>query len=595
MIPRKSVNISDSWDLSPLFHEVSETTGAREVVAGYLGKVSPFVGTLHTGAARVREAFDLYFKTFRELERIYTFAHLRSDEDKSNTDNLALLEQAIALYTKAATEWSFLTPELLSLPDDKITEYRSSAELQEYRRSFEEIVRYKPHTLSAPEEKLLSAAGEVLSSADRIFSQLNNVDLKFGEITSAADRKPLTHGTFSIFLKSKERSIRELAFNQYYQEFDDHKNTIATTLLSSIKRDVFVARSKNYKNARARALFAENLEDQVYDNLVSTVSDSLGSLHDYYKLRADKLGLSPTFLYDTYVPLVDEIEKEHSFDEASEMICSAFAPLGEEYVSTLRRGLFTDRWVDRYENIGKRSGAYSSGCYDSPPYMLMNYHPNNFHDIFTLAHEAGHSMHTYFANKNQPYHLHDYTIFTAEVASTVNEQLLMNYLRTKFVSDKTMTAYLVNQHIDDIKSTLFRQTMFAEFEQESHAIAERDEPVTLDTFRSIYRKLLEKYFGPAVTIRDIDELECLRIPHFYSAFYVFKYATGLSAAIDISARILCGEKGAVDSYLQFLKSGGSKYPLELLQIAGVDLSKPAPIKSAMKKFGQLVEELRGLI
>jgi oligoendopeptidase F len=593
MIPRKDIKISDSWDLSPLFHEVSETSLARGKVREYLEEVRPFPGSLGRSAARVREAFDLYFKTFRELERIYTFAQLRSDEDKSNTDNLALLEQAIALYTKAATEWSFLTPELLSLPDNKIEEFRVSSELGDYRRNFEEIVRYKPHTLSAVEERLLSSAGEVLSSADRIFSQLNNVDLKFGEL--GADRRPLTHGTFSIYLKSKDRAVREQAFNQYYQEFDDHKNTIATTLSLSIKRDIFLGKIKNYKNARARALFAENLQEDVYDNLVSTVSDSLGVLHGYYQLRREKLGLKESFLYDTYVPLVEEIEREHSFDEAAELICAALAPLGEEYVAVLRRGFFDERWVDRYENIGKRSGAYSSGCYDSPPYMLMNYHPNNFHDIFTLAHEAGHSMHTYFANKNQPYHHHDYTIFTAEVASTVNEQLLMNYLRKKFAGDKTMTAYLVNQHVDDIKSTLFRQTMFAEFEQEIHATAERDEPITLDTFRGLYRGLLEKYFGPAVTIREIDELECLRIPHFYSAFYVFKYATGLSAAIDISARILDGEKNSVENYLGFLRSGGSRYPLELLQLAGVDLSKPAPIKSAMTKFGELVAELRALV
>ena len=595
IIPRKTVKISDAWDLSPLFRELSEWRKGKDYATELLGGTTAFRGTLGGSATRVREAFELYFKTFRELEKVYTYAHLRSDEDKSNNENLALLEEAIALYTKAATEWSFLTPELLSLTDDKIEAYRNSPELRDYRRNFDEIVRYKPHTLSAVEEKLLSSAGEVLSSADRIFSQLNNVDLKFGELGADNERKPLTHGTFSIFVKSKDRTVREQAFNQYYQEFDDHKNTIATTLSSSIKRDVFLAKTKNYPNARAKALFAENLEGEVYDNLIGTVSDSLSVLHGYYELRREKLGLKEAFLYDTYVPLVDEIEREHSFDEASEMICEAFAPLGDEYVSILRQGLLSDRWVDRYENIGKRSGAYSSGCYDSPPYMLMNYHPNNFHDIFTLAHEAGHSMHTYFAGKNQPYHQHDYTIFTAEVASTVNEQLLMDYLRKKFVADKTMTTYLVNQHVDDIKATLFRQTMFAEFEQQTHATAEREEPVTLDTFRGIYRKLLEKYFGPAVTIRDLDELECLRIPHFYSAFYVFKYATGLSAAIDIGARILAGEKNSVENYLSFLKSGGSKYPLELLRVAGVDLSKPDAIRSAMKKFGELVTELKALV
>jgi len=381
--------------------------------------------------------------------------------------------------------------------------------------------------------------------------------------------------------------------HQFYEEFQDHQFTLASSLAYSVKADVFRARARNYPSALEASLFRDDVPMTVYDGLISAVRKNLAPLFRYYDLRRRVLELDELHHYDTYVPLVAEIDSRISFDEAIEKILAAFAPLGPEYTTTLSEGL-RGRWCDRYETKGKRSGAFSSGSFGAPPYILMNYKSDVFSDVYTLAHEAGHSMHTWFAQRSQTFQDYDYPIFLAEVASTFNEELLTHHLLQN-TEDKKMRAYIINRQIDDIRGTLFRQTMFAEFEKIIHAIEERGDALTLDVFKSEYHALLQAYFGEAVVLDPQLDLECLRIPHFYNAFYVYKYATGISAAVALSERVLAKESGSVENYLNFLKSGGSKFPLETLQSAGVDMTTSAPIESTLRLFDRRLTELESLL
>jgi oligoendopeptidase F len=404
----------------------------------------------------------------------------------------------------------------------------------------------------------------------------------------------LGHSSLSRFLHAPVRAVRKNAFHTYYEQYESHKNTLAATLNGSVQRDVYYAKARGFASARAAALFADNVPISVYDNLISTVRSHLPVLHRYYALRQKALKLRSLHHYDTYVPLIGEIRQRHTWDQAVEAVVEALAPLGEEYTQELRRGLTTGRWCDRYPNRGKQSGAFSSGSYDGQPYILMNYQPDVLDHVFTLAHEAGHSMHSYYSARSQPYQYYNYTIFVAEVASTFNEQLLLRHMVTKAKDDRTR-AYLISHAIDEIRGTIIRQTMFAEFEKEAHALVEAGEPLTVETLRRTYRKLLEAYFGPEFAIDAELELECVRIPHFYRAFYVYKYATGLSAAIALSQRVLNGGAAELRDYLGFLQGGCSEFPLDLLRGAGVDMEKPGPVATAMESFGGLVRELEALI
>lgn len=591
MIIRDQVSEQDSWNLDPLYSNLADWKKDFSLVEQQLEKVSDHRGTLGLGVAKLGEAIELYLQMNRVLEKVYVYTHLRSDQDTGNSENLGRHDQAVNLAARVGEAWSFFTPELLELSDDKIQEYLTAEPLREYRRLLREVLRYKPHTLSQQEEQILAAGAEIFGSCDKIFSQLNNADLTFPPVRVKGEDVDLSHGTYTLFLKNEDREVRAEAFKNYYSAFDSHKNTIAATLAGSIKKNIYLAKTKRYHSSREASLFSDDVPVSVYDNLIETVSNNLAPLHRYYEVRKKLLAIPSLRIYDTYVPLVSDVHVRHSYEEAANLVLKSVQPLGKEYATVLKGGLLADRWVDRFENKGKRSGAYSSGCFDSPPYILMNYKEDSFNDVFTLAHEAGHSMHTYFSSKHQPYQDHNYTIFVAEVASTLNEQLLCHHLENVFASDERMLAYLINHQIDDIKSTLYRQTMFAEFEKMTHALAEEHEPLTVEALRDIYGKLLHKYFGPAVTVDALDELECLRIPHFYSAFYVYKYATGISAAIALSEQLLGGGEADQTRYLQFLKSGGSKYPLELLRDAGVDMAKPQPVESALRVFSSLVDKL----
>ena len=441
---------------------------------------------------------------------------------------------------------------------------------------------------------MLALGAATLDGYDDTFSQLTNVDMKFGMLVDDEQQeRPLTQSSYSSFLQKRDPALRKRAFHQFYAEFEDHQYTLAAALSYSVKADVFRARVRNFPSAREASLFRDDVPVTMYDRLIDAVHDGIPSMLRYYKLRQRVLKLDELHAYDTYVPLVPDIETRVSFDEAIEKVITALAPLGSEYVETLGRGL-RGRWCDRYETKGKRSGAFSSGSYGAPPYILMNYKDDVFSDVYTLAHEAGHSMHTWFSQKSQRFQDHDYPIFLAEVASTFNEELLTHFLLEQ-TSDAKMRAYIINRQIDDIRGTVFRQTMFAEFEKIIHAIEESGEALTLEVFKTEYRKLLNIYFGDAIVLDPQLDLECLRIPHFYSAFYVYKYATGLSAAVALSQRVLASESGAVEKYLAFLNSGGSKFPLDTLRDAGVDMTKPEPVRATVALFEQRVSELETIL
>jgi oligoendopeptidase F len=453
----------------------------------------------------------------------------------------------------------------------------------------------KPHTLTEREERLLALGSSALSGHHETFSQLTNVDMKFGTLKDEKDvERALSQSSFSSFLVQRDGEVRERAFRQFYTEFKDHQFTLAASLASSVRADVFRARARNHPSAREAALFYDDVPVSVYDNLISTVRAHLPALHRYYELRRRVLGLREIHHYDTYVPMVANIETRVSFDEAVNKVLDALEPLGDEYVGALAAGLQRERWCDRYETKGKRSGAFSSSSYGNPPFMMMNYKDDVFSDVYTLAHEAGHSMHSWFSQKHQAFQNYDYPIFSAEVASTFNEELLTHHLLEN-TDDSRMRAYLINRQIDDIRGTVYRQTMFAEFEKITHALEEAGEALTLDTFRAKYRELLDAYFGPNFAIDGELALECLRIPHFYSAFYVYKYATGMSAAVALSHKVLNGGASDVEAYLGFLKSGGSKFPIPTLRDAGVDMSSPEPVAKTLELFERRVTELENLL
>jgi oligoendopeptidase F len=588
---RKDVATGDKWDLAPLFEDDDQWEQSFKNAESGIDRYDSFRGRLGESIDRLVAAIAFHLESNRKIEKLYTYAHLKSDEDKANQHYLGMYQRAVNLHTRASEAASFLTPEIQQIPEQAMKAYRSAPECETYRFYLEKIVRYKPHTLGESEEQILAMSRDATASASQIFSQLDNVDLSFGSLSNeAGERIELTHGNFLTFLISPDRKMRQTVFAQYYRSYEDHQNTIAAALAGSIKKDLFYSRARNFKSCRAGALFGDNVPEAVYDNLIQTVRANLAPLFDYLRFRQKKLGLKNLHFYDTYVPLVSDIRFEMPFEQAVDICAAAVEPLGEAYAEILRDGLLGG-WVDRYENRGKRSGAYSSGCYDSPPYILLNYDRHNINSLYTLMHEAGHSMHSYYARKHQAYVDHDYTIFVAEVASTFNEDLLSRHLLQKYSDDPLMSAYILNREIDNIRATLFRQTMFAEFEKLTHALVEDNQPLTLEVFREIYRSLLEVYFGDAMVIDPQLELECLRIPHFYSGFYVYKYATGISAAMSLAEKVAREGDPARQAYLAFLKMGGSRFPLEELSTAGVDLHSPAPIQQAINRFDRLVKKL----
>jgi oligoendopeptidase F len=589
---RSAIPQNHQWDLTPLFVTVTEWQALFDQLSSELPDYEHYRGHLGESAEALAAAIAFDLDLSRRIERLYTYAHLKNDENKSNQANLAMYQRAVSLYTRASELSSFIRPEIMAIPVETMQVFLSSAALSDYRFYLEKMLRHRPHTLNGPMEEMLAMSREMAQTASQVFSQLDNVDLSFGTISDGTNGETeLSHGNFTTFLQHPDRAIRRKAFFQYYAAYESHQNTIAAALGGTVKADLFYARSRKHATCREAALFGDDIPTAVYDNLLETVKSNQNPLFTYLDFRRNALALEELHFYDTYVPIVRDIAFDMSYEEAVETCIEALAPLGTAYTEVLRKGL-SEGWVDRYENRGKRSGAYSSGCYDSPPYILLNYEHTNINSLYTLIHEAGHSMHSYLSCQHQPYVYHGYTIFVAEVASTFNETLLSAHLLERYRNDPRMQAYILNREIDNIRGTLFRQTMFAEFELRIHSLAEAQEPLTLEVLTGIYRELLTAHFGEHLVLDDALSLECLRIPHFYSAFYVYKYATGISAAIALANRVMRGEDGACNDYLRFLTLGGSQFPLDELLAAGVDMRSPLPVEQAITHFGKLVDKLK---
>ncbi len=593
-VPRRSeVPLVHTWDLTPLFRDEDSWEEDFKALQADYRQVSSLRDKVGASAQELRAALEFEKSIDVRVERLSQYAGLRVAEDSSNDASLSREARLDSLRVRIGEAFSFLGPEIQAIPDEAFDGYLSDEKLTEWVIRLKKLRRLKPHTLSASEERLLALGSSALRGHQETFSQLTNVDMKFGLVHDASGiERELTQSSFSSFLQQRDPNVRREAFHRFYAEFKDHQFTLASSLGSSIRADVFDSRARNYPSSINAALFADDVPLRVYDNLIATVRSRLAPLYDYFDLRRRVLGLPEIHHYDTYVPIVGEMQTKVDWEAAVDLVLAALTPLGAEYLAILGHGLREGRWSDRYENKGKRSGAFSYGTYTSPPYIMMNYKADVFSDVYTLAHEAGHSMHTWYANRTQSYQNAHYPIFLAEVASTFNEILLTEHLLAT-TTDERMRAYVLNRQIDDLRGTLFRQTMFAEFERTTHAAEEAGDPLTLEGFKRVYRELLSAYFGPNFAIDSELELEGLRIPHFYSAFYVYKYATGISAAVTLARQVL--ETGDATRYLNFLRSGGSKFPIETLGEAGVDMSSPAPIEAALGLFERRVKELGGLL
>ncbi|GHT78710.1 oligoendopeptidase F [Spirochaetia bacterium] len=590
---RSGVDPKDTWDLSKLFPRDEAWNDGLASYEKLAERISGFQGTLGRSPESLADYLD-FMRDFGLLEeRLGSYCSLRQTEDEG--DNAARTMSGrfamAAARARAAASWD--APEIQAIPEAAMAAFLEHPRLAEYRIYLSKLLRYKPYILSDKEERIIAlhTEGEGLSS--EAFSVLTNVDFDFGELDTAEGKRPLSQSTWSVFMENPDRDLRRRAYGQFYHHFETHKTTLAALYSGSVKNDCIRARVRGYPSALAEALFPDDVPQAVYDNLVSTVNANLSPLHRYYALRKRVLKVEELRHYDVYVPLTPKALKRTGWMEAVDMVSAALAPLGDEYVNTLGSGL-RNRWADRYENKGKRSGAFSAGGYTADPYILMNYKEDSIRDVFTLAHEGGHSMHSWYSARSNPFMHYNYTIFEAEVASTFNEELLFRYLRDR-ANTKELKLYLVNKRADDILSTLYRQTMFAEFEKRTHELEESGAPLTADTLRAEYRTLLSKYFGPAMVFEAESDLEGLRIPHFYRAFYVYKYATGISAALALADRVLSGGRQEREDYFTFLKSGGSRFPIESLKVAGVDMSTPTPVEAACKIFDRLVDELEQLL
>jgi oligoendopeptidase F len=596
---REQVPQSDCWNVEALYPSFADWEADYKKY--FSAQKTPrwpelrqFQGQLSKGPQTVKECLEFLFTTQRTIEKLYTYAHLRNDEEIANDKHKTAYQKMMAIYHEFAQEASWFEPELLSLPADAIDRILNAPEIEPYRFYLEKIVRLRDHTLSPENEMLMALSGKALQTAHKAFSAINDADFTFGSVKdSEGNDREISHANYGLYIREHDRVLRENAFRQYHTHYKSYENTLAELLAGQTEAHVFNARARRYDSCLHAALFPKNIDTQVYHSLVQAVNDNLGALHKYFALRKQVMGVKELHLYDMYVPLTSEIEITMGFDQAINRVGDSVAPLGEEYQNLLRQGLSSERWCDRYENKNKRSGAYSSGCYDSMPYILMNY-KDKLRDVFTLAHEAGHSMHSLLSHKNQPYHYGDYPIFLAEVASTFNEDLLTRLL-IKNAKSREEKIFLINQQIEDIRATLFRQTMFAEFELRIHTLSESNTPLTPALLNTEFMELNQKYFGSATTIDSEIAVEWARIPHFYYNFYVYQYATGISAALALSERVNEGGTKERDAYLSFLKGGSSRYPIELLKTAGVDMTTPAPVEAAIKKFSRLVDQLEELL
>ncbi|MFZ7824576.1 oligoendopeptidase F [Priestia sp. 40] len=591
---RSEIKVEDTWKLEDIFASDDAWEKEFEEVKALIPQMEKFKGKLGESAQTLYDALQEQDELTMRVSKLYTYAHMRYDQDTTNSFYQGLNDRIKTLYTQIASALSYVTPEILSIEESKIKQYMAEhKELKLYAHALDEITRERPHILSESEEALLAQASEVLGSSSNTFGMLNNADLEFPSIKDEnGEEVEITHGRYIRFLESSDRRVREEAFKAVYETYGKFKNTFASTLSGTVKKDNFSARVRHYNSARHSALSTNNIPEEVYDNLVKTVNDNLHLLHRYIDLRKKVLGIEELHMYDLYTPLVKDVKMEVTYEEAKDYILKGLKPLGEDYLNVLKEG-FENRWVDVHENKGKRSGAYSSGTYGTNPYILMNWQ-DNVNNLFTLAHEFGHSVHSYYTRKTQPYPYGDYSIFVAEVASTCNEALLNNYL-LKTIDDEKQRLYLLNHYLEGFRGTVFRQTMFAEFEHDVHVRAQNGEPLTPELLTKLYYDLNKKYFGDNLVIDEEIGLEWARIPHFYYNYYVYQYATGFSAAAALSKQILEEGDAAVERYVGFLKSGSSDYPIEVLKKAGVDMTTSQPIEEALAVFEEKLTEMERLL
>lgn len=594
LLKRSEVKKEFTWAIEDLYSTDELWEKDYNRLKEMIPQIDEYRGRLSESGKTLLDFLNLYCRLNILMERIYVYANQKYHEDTANSVYQELSDKAEVLNVQLNSALSFATPEILNIPEETLEKFKSEeSELREYDFYLKNIIRRKPHVLSAEIEALLADAGEMAASPDNIFSKFNNADLKFPEIKDE-DGNPvrITHGRFIQFLQSNNRRVREDAFKGVYKTYESYKNTLAATFSSNLKQELFFSKARNYGSNLEKALDDSNIPVSVYTNLIEAVHDNMDLMHRYVSLRKKILGVDELHMYDLYTPLVQDVKMDIPFEEAKKIVSEGLKPLGEEYQEILQEG-FKNRWIDIYENENKRSGAYSWGAYGVHPYVLLNYN-NTLDNVFTLAHEMGHAIHSYYSDKVQPYIYAAYKIFVAEVASTCNEALLIDHM-LKNTDDKLQKAYLINHFLENFKGTLYRQTMFAEFEMITHKMVQEGQSLTADTLCKIYHDLNVRYFGDDIVIDPEIDMEWSRIPHFYSAFYVYQYATGYSAAIALSRRILKEGKPAVDDYIRFLSGGSSDYPIELLKKAGVDMSTKEPVNQALKLFDELLDQMEELM
>eukprot|EP00741_Cyanophora_paradoxa_P022096 tig00021434_g21331.t1 len=606
-LPRSEVPDENRWSVETLYSDTGLWEKEFEEVCRdgqepRWPEIEGLKGRLGEGPEVLRKAFDVSFELQRKMMKLYTYAHLRFDEEITNDKHKGMQSRIMSVFYDYGERTAWLEPEILALSQETIDRYLASAELSPYAFHLEKLVRQKPHTLSPEMEAMLSQSGKALGTAGKAFGALNDADIKFQKVKDGKGSElELSHGLFGVYLRSPDRELRKNAFNELHNRFTAYENTLCELLNGAVQSHVFGAKARKYDSCLHSALAPNNIPVSVYKSLIAAVRNGIPALHKYVSLRKKMLakaeGADPAsfelHLYDMYVNLIqDQAEMKFSWDEATKLVIDSVAPLGPEYQDALRAGLLEERWCDKYENRNKRSGAYSSGCFDSKPYILMNFQ-GQIQDLFTLAHECGHSMHSYLSRRNQPFHYADYSIFVAEVASTFNEALLAN-LMIRSAKSEAEKVYLINRRVEDIRATLFRQTMFAEFELMIHEFAEKNVPLTPSLLKEEYKKLNAFYFGKDATINEPIAIEWARIPHFYYNFYVYQYATGIAAAEYLADRVLNGGAKERDEYLSYLRGGSSKYPIDMLKVAGVDMTRAEPVEKVIGLFSKLVDDLEGL-
>lgn len=588
---RNDIPQEHRWKLEDLYPNQAAWDSEFNKVKKQIGEIAAYQGKLQD-AASIARIFELDDEISLLTERLYVYANMRHHEDTGEASYQALSDKSKKISVEVSEATSFITPEILSLSEQQLTALIADPFLAKYKRTLEEMLRQKPHILSKNEESLLAQVGNVSQAPGTIFSMLNNADLKFPKVKNEqGEEVELTHGRYIQFLESKNQEVRRDAFKAMYDTYGKWRNTLASTLNANVTKNIFYSKARHYPSALEMSLFGDNIPQSVYDNLISTIHEYLPLMHRYMELRKKLLKLDELHMYDLFAPLVEEFDMEISYEDAKKKVYESLAPLGDDYRKVLQEG-FDGGWIDIYENEGKRSGAYSWGAFGTHPYVLLN-HNDNLNSMFTLTHEMGHALHSYYSDNNNEYRDAQYTIFLAEVASTLNEALLMNNLLEKSTDPKEK-MYLLTYYADQFRTTVFRQTMFAEFEKIIHEKAESGEALTPQELSSIYYDLNLQYYGKGMVVDKDIEMEWARIPHFYNSFYVYKYATGFSAATSFAKQILDEGAPAVERYLGFLKSGGKDYSINILKEAGVDMSTPEPIRQAMSVFEGLIKEMEQL-